>query len=430
MYLVRHVVTLIHGTWARDAVWTQRDSPLCQALEKEFGSDLSIRVFPWSGRNSFSARSLAAIELRAFLTEGFHAFPESGHSIVAHSHGGNVALYALEQESIAENVSKIVCLSTPFIVVSERDFGGFTSAFTLTLRAALALLFAIIVNMKIAVLRGWWHAASHSDPGSFVHQVLLYSWGIQFVVLGLIGYGSQAVLVFRWSSFVDKLKQQLTTHPYEKSKLLVIRAPADEASGALTVAVFVGWLITKMWIALSYCIASPTLLFAALHAWQEKRPAQSFASLFSLGFLVFAGWWVYMVVYGHDTTLATLAHNSPRWYIVPTALFGSLVVLLLLGMIEITVALSCGIAGGILFLLFTFPLSLTLLPFSPVLAFAAVPLRITVEGLPPGAYRCVQITPPSSGALMHSTTYNDPEAIREIAEWVRGAEPKKMSAGA
>ena len=114
------VITLVHGTWAKNAPWTHPESPLCKALNDQLGS-AHIWTFLWSGRNSHNARVSAALDLRAHLHSLKLKFPRSRHYLIAHSHGGNVCLYALREKALRDGISGVVCLSTPFLVAPPRD---------------------------------------------------------------------------------------------------------------------------------------------------------------------------------------------------------------------------------------------------------------------------------------------------------------------
>ena len=62
----------------------------------------------------------AAVKLRADLYQAIHDYPSSKHVIIAHSHGGNVALYALKDAELRSRVSGLVTLATPFLFVESR----------------------------------------------------------------------------------------------------------------------------------------------------------------------------------------------------------------------------------------------------------------------------------------------------------------------
>src|SRR5687767_4485493 len=118
------LITLVHGTFAPGAAWTRDDSALCKALRERLPG-ASIGAFPWSGRNSNKARLDAALELaqwtetRITECEREHGGPID-HYVIAHSHGGNVALYACRSRHFADHLTKLVCLSTPFLSARVR----------------------------------------------------------------------------------------------------------------------------------------------------------------------------------------------------------------------------------------------------------------------------------------------------------------------
>lgn len=104
------IVVMIHGTYARENEWSLPASPLGQALAPGAG----LARLCWSGANSMRCRGLAARALRVELA----ALAERGYrhiALVAHSHGGNIALKACEDAATAARVSAIVCIATPFL---------------------------------------------------------------------------------------------------------------------------------------------------------------------------------------------------------------------------------------------------------------------------------------------------------------------------
>src|SRR4051812_33993109 len=142
------VVTTIHGTFAKRAVWTGPDSPLSQYLRTHVSGPVRIAPFEWSGRNSFEARSDAARRLREHLEAIARAEPDSRQFVVAHSHGGNVALLAAGDGILTSPVAGIVCLSTPFLQAWPRALGA---ARVVTAAAGTLLL---IANLLYLFLRG------------------------------------------------------------------------------------------------------------------------------------------------------------------------------------------------------------------------------------------------------------------------------------
>ena len=105
---VRHYLFLIHGTWGQDPQgWYHPDvddgfarrlatrldgTPLEGALWRD------VNVFEWSGENSHEARKAAAEKLALLLLRmrQHRPFENARFHFVAHSHGGNVLLAALQ----------------------------------------------------------------------------------------------------------------------------------------------------------------------------------------------------------------------------------------------------------------------------------------------------------------------------------------------
>jgi pimeloyl-ACP methyl ester carboxylesterase len=120
----KYLITLIHGTFARDADWAGPGSEFQTALQERLREPASFRTFNWSGANSHDARKRAGAELAAHIRQLGQENPGWPHVLVAHSHGGNVACYALEDPEARRNVVLIVTLGTPFIQCRVRRIGG------------------------------------------------------------------------------------------------------------------------------------------------------------------------------------------------------------------------------------------------------------------------------------------------------------------
>lgn len=140
---VRRPIILVHGTWGRgffpESVnsvgrlrkfwrfwfppkkgWFEEGSPFRIKIEEELKNapdEHPIRTFCWSGANSVYARDAAAAELANNLREDLES-PGDAAIVIAHSHGGNVALRALHylNPQQASRV-KLVTLATPFLRV-------------------------------------------------------------------------------------------------------------------------------------------------------------------------------------------------------------------------------------------------------------------------------------------------------------------------
>src|SRR5579859_2469397 len=85
-------ILLVHGTFAKEAAWTREGSLMYAALSQRF-PDAALERFEWSGANSVLKRGEASMALRTNLISRIN----NGQRVyvVAHSHGGNVALNAM-----------------------------------------------------------------------------------------------------------------------------------------------------------------------------------------------------------------------------------------------------------------------------------------------------------------------------------------------
>lgn len=116
------VVTLVHGTFARGTNWTQAGSTLRNALSRALAgqtdlssSEIVFDTFEWSGRNTHRARIRAGYELADHVRALRTRYPDCRHFIVAHSHGGNIALLAHQHLANEAHALGIATLGTPFV---------------------------------------------------------------------------------------------------------------------------------------------------------------------------------------------------------------------------------------------------------------------------------------------------------------------------
>lgn len=120
VYGPKKVVIAIHGTFFTGP-WVKPGSLFSNWI-KERCHDIEWTSFQWSGRNSHSAREQAAEQLADKCETILSENPGCEIVLLAHSHGGNVALMAINENSrLREKISKIVCMATPFITVTPRD---------------------------------------------------------------------------------------------------------------------------------------------------------------------------------------------------------------------------------------------------------------------------------------------------------------------
>jgi pimeloyl-ACP methyl ester carboxylesterase len=113
------LVILVHGTWATKSLWAMPHpsvSKFVSWIMKHVSIPLdNFRRLPWSGDNQVGARIEAAVRLREMIRT------ELGKAdrlvfIMAHSHGGNVVMNAIEGLTKEEQQSlRLVLMATPFL---------------------------------------------------------------------------------------------------------------------------------------------------------------------------------------------------------------------------------------------------------------------------------------------------------------------------
>lgn len=122
------IVILVHGTFAPRAGWTQQNSLIVSTIQQRFdGIKVQFYQFDWAGslfdasNNSHFHRFAASEKLSELVAKLRLDHPAARLLLVAHSHGGNVALYAGKKD---QRVDAIVTMGTPFIEVRPRDLDG------------------------------------------------------------------------------------------------------------------------------------------------------------------------------------------------------------------------------------------------------------------------------------------------------------------
>lgn len=131
-------VITIHGTWAQNAPWTKDDSLLSHHLHREFGQQVQLLNFDWSGKNSWASRIDASKKLNQFISSTLidKSIP---YFLIAHSHGGNIAIGATTVD-LDKKPDGIICLNTPFLQPIYRSLAT-TRRFALALSAPILLGF-------------------------------------------------------------------------------------------------------------------------------------------------------------------------------------------------------------------------------------------------------------------------------------------------
>jgi hypothetical protein len=159
---VRHqlLITTVHGTWGRGFFpgrqrqnrrpWFGEESPFLDRLIQEL-DDIPHKITPllWSGENSIYKRDETAHILAEHLSAQHAEHPQATQLVIAHSHGGNIALralYLLRKPDASRLCGAeiptplVVTLATPFVEVQHADLGDRPSVIRFMVLYAMAYL--------------------------------------------------------------------------------------------------------------------------------------------------------------------------------------------------------------------------------------------------------------------------------------------------
>jgi pimeloyl-ACP methyl ester carboxylesterase len=402
-----YVIVPIHGTWARKAKWIQPGSPLLSCLSKELGGAV-VEPFLWSGKNSHNARRRAAEDLRTHIGKLTMNIAGSQIVVIAHSHGGTVALYAVEDTKTLVNVAGLICLSTPFISVNSAPLSGSLPAFFPTLLAStFAIVYALVLHPRDVVT-----IFTSSLVTRDVAQYLNVACAFALVCI----LTRQSVLAG------ERAVEDLDVTPDPSLPLLIMRCSGDEASAALATSQFFTWITRRFW---QTCTSLATLMGAY---FEKNGPLESFPAFLTV--------WGILVI---STVAGIVFLGGPGQvsakYDVQLSSASSLLVALPLGLCEITLLIggyanACFILAELLFkgisMIAHAAGALFLLPFGPELGQAGLVADISVEASPRGYWGVYQVQPVandrgSSGrsfTYLHSLVYEHVDAINEMLRWI------------
>lgn len=410
---MRSVVTLVHGTGAPYAPWTQEGSHLCTRLSLALGHDATFRQFHWSGANSARARREAAAELTTDLIGVIEREPAARHFMIGHSHGGNVALQALNDPRIRPHMAGVACLSTPFLQARQRDLGP------VGLSQMASVLFAILGSL-MASLNGYLFPALRMSSGS----PLQHSENLWLFLLGCATGSPIALLSYvlwkRALSRSNELRAIIQLPDVTGIPVLIIRSSGDEASGALTTAGFLSWCTSRVW-------AWITRLF-------EKLTRGGIGGMWCRGFI--RRWLVSTAIFFPFVALILLMTDSQVEHSFTGTLEFAALLAPAIGAVN-AMTWPYYVAGVLVFTLVAFfPIAALTMSAWLWLAFGrefwpcALLLEISAEPTPAGKWilhelpaqdRKYTADGTASGPGMLHSTYDDPRALEILSLWVTEA---------
>jgi len=385
----RAVFTLVHGTWARRARWMEPDSDLRKAVAAVSGPARFER-FVWSGSNSVRARQRAVRRLIDQLRRAFVEWPDAQHFIIAHSHGGNIALQSMSDDDVSRRVSGVVCLSTPFLTITPRQIGpvGRTVLWWVPI--------VIVFYGGIGLLRNLAPGASEA-------------WEVLLLVVGIFA----GLATYRaMPNAVDWLMNALQYPVVDPSKVLIIRTPADEASAALSATYLLSWFAGILWSGTTRLLEETVRTVDRGGEWVLRYRWWSLSLCLSCGAVV-----VYSIV------------MAPQ---LPPA------VLVFVLLVPLTTVATVSRGGFVAFIVGRFFLAVVVTPMivvialvgmgvGPELVLAGLLFQVTAEAVPPGRWTVFQAdighrpgaaTEQHASHLLHSLSYQHPAALLILSRFI------------
>ena len=213
-------------------MWFDQSSTF--ALELTQIQGVEVKVFRWSGDNSYLERYRAASCLAYRIMQCHDATNPPVQVIVAHSHGGSVALMA-SLHPWAKALTGVVTMGTPFLNIERRteddrqeNLLGYLQSATLLLVGATTMVALFAALSTLGVL------SSVDTTGSATWPFTDLNWPATLVLLATLltlGGVFQRVAPIR-NAVKEKRNWSINT----RLQWLILRAPADEASHALDLA--------------------------------------------------------------------------------------------------------------------------------------------------------------------------------------------------
>lgn len=374
-----------------------------ETLQREL-KNVSFEQFLWSGGNHHAARLAAGGELRRFLDFIRDRDPKARHIVIAHSHGGNVAYYALRKDDHSVPISGLVCLATPFLDATRRDLDKTlgilnfaTPLLTLGISFFITLTLAVFsLGMILDYLGLPLQKLGFLSVGLFLYVVLSLSAMVAKIA-------TQKSRMFASNKFplwinnkADKIQIKLKLPSLSRTPVFAAAYSADEAAWGLGLFQRVAAIPFILWNRPSSILA--TILNHKDYLWK--------CILISCGFVLMACVLIKMIwnveTVGHWVLFATWVYTVFSYFVMCSVLALLIFILLML----------------------TFPIIRShRLAFGGEMPLDNLLVRISSSKYPPTndmltMHRVSKAPSRRDGLLKHCIIYNDEEVIQGILSWI------------
>lgn len=384
--------------------WFEEGSAFRERLQKSLGIPCVVTQFVWSGANREWDRLCAAGADADFydkasaeatppaqpltLREHIAQYPGAAHILIAHSHGGNVCLAALNDPETRRAVRALVCLSTPFINVRGRADSPTLIGFS---QAARAICLIVALFGSIA-LTNRWLSEKWSEPiwaAAFLAVIFAYAFFSVFTE-------KRRTALRRWAS--------AKRHGIAEVPMLALISDGDEALLVLKIAEGLNAALRGLW---QLSVAVPMRIFAAQRRFGDNlRLSLPVCAVFLL---------LVLAVFLETDVTSPLKTGSWSLLIVLkflTAAFITFVGLIVLWCLAVALPALIMVTIGFLGLSFVRWLAFGWAGYLGV--------EMTAETCPIGTAQITRLGPSlRARGLHHGYSYNDRRAPVHIARFIR-----------
>lgn len=353
-----------------------------------------------------------AVQLHAQCVE----HPRARHFVVAHSHGGNVTLYALRMPGLPRRLAGVVCLGTPFLQCEPRDTDRAVTTYGDLLLATPSL--ALLVLLALFVFPSAYFAPDQT--------ILFEGYGYRVTPLSLLALLA-VLLAFvyypranrrvgawliewtrkrKWATF-DRLA--LPRAQGDWPPILVATARGDEAGRLLSwlrrAADAPYWVWTgAVYAALFWLVAGSTLIWPNLLP-DILRDPYGYSRDFAARLWPAASAW--QPTSEWERRWDALLRWEPLWRLVGAVAGGLSVVLAVLWLHLTALALVPRVVRA------------HALGYGQETIWDNLLVRIHVASMPPGLEGIERSYVVVGRSLHHSGLYNDPQVLQDVGEWIR-----------
>ncbi|MEO5819753.1 MAG: Mbeg1-like protein [Vicinamibacteraceae bacterium] len=236
----------------------------------------------WSGWNNAVSRRSAAQKIASELEQIVGRWPAALHYVVGHSHGGAIAMLAVNKCSTATRakIRGIATIATPFIVIRPLKSSRADVAATLRQFYLLLLPGLLVLPFLNALIH---HLRESPETDYSLHLLVAFSVAAVFV-----SQRGATIFARSDSAYAKRSFDLLDSNVPEGVTLLIVRASGDEASALLSASQLAAQGLRWAWSAVRWAMRPLTALSQGFERLGRRLRFDRWGGL-SVGFAIGRG---------------------------------------------------------------------------------------------------------------------------------------------